>query len=75
MFRLLLALIVLFAAVYFIFKLTGGEKGQPLETQQQALEKAREVEQTVKDQAAELQKQIDAQTGSKKEDKDDDDKP
>ena len=61
MLRLLIAAVVLLAAAYFY--LDRGEEQRPLEAQQQALEKAKAVEQTVRDQAARLQEEIEAQTG------------
>lgn len=68
MFRILIAAAVLLAAGYFYMN-QGGENSRPLETQQQALEQAKQVEKTVQDQADALKKQIDEQTA------DDDDKP
>ena len=61
MFRLLIAAAVLLAAAYFYLN-QGGEQSRPLETQQQALEQAKQVEKTVQDQAEALKKQIDEQT-------------
>lgn len=68
MLRLLIAAAVLLGAAYFYLN-QGGDGGRPLETQQQALEKAKAVEKTVQDQAARLKQDIDEQTGT------DDDKP
>lgn len=61
MLRILVAAAVLLVAAYFYMN-QGGEDSRPLETQQQALEKAKAVEKTVQDQADALKKQIDEQT-------------
>lgn len=61
MLRILIAALALLVAAWFY--LDQGEGDRPLEAQQQALEKARAVEQTVQDQAARLQKEIEAQSG------------
>lgn len=58
--RLLIAALVLLAVAYVY--LGQGEDERPLQAQQQALEKAQAVEQTVHDHAARLQKEIDAQS-------------
>lgn len=63
MLRILVAAAVLLAAAYFYMN-QGGEESRPLETQQQALEKAKAVEKTVQDQADALKKQIDEQTAN-----------
>lgn len=68
MLRILIAAAVLLGAAYFY--LNQGEDKRPLETQQQALEKAKAVEKTVQDQAARLQKQIDEQSGAAADDDD-----
>lgn len=68
MFRLLIAAAVLLAAAWFYMN-QGGENERPLEAQQQAIDKAKAVEQKVQDQAEALKKQIDEQTA------DDDGKP
>ncbi|HEX7047319.1 MAG TPA: hypothetical protein VF275_07095 [Gammaproteobacteria bacterium] len=61
MLRILVAAIVLLAAAYFYLN-QGGEDARPVEAQQQALEKAKEVEKIVQQQAADLREQIDEQT-------------
>ncbi|MBW3567594.1 MAG: hypothetical protein KY410_06500 [Proteobacteria bacterium] len=63
MLRILVAAAVLLAAAYFYMN-QGGEESRPLETQQQALEKAKAVEKTVQDQADALKKQINEQTAN-----------
>ncbi len=63
MLRILVAAIVLLVAAYFYLN-QDGEDARVLETQQQALDKAKAVEQTVQDQADALRKQIDEQTGA-----------
>lgn len=67
MLRILVAGAVLLAAAYFYLN-QGGEDSRPLETQQQALEKAQAVEKTVQDQAARLQKQVEEQSGAAADD-------
>lgn len=62
MMRILIAAIVLLAAAYFFLN-QDGEDARVLETQQQALDKAKAVEKTVQDQADALKRQIDEQTG------------
>lgn len=61
MLRILVAAAVLLAAAYFYLN-QGGEDTRPLEAQQQAIDKAKAVEQKVQDQAEALKKQIDEQT-------------
>lgn len=61
MLRILVAAIVLLAAAYFFLN-QDAEDARVLETQQQALDKAKAVEKTVQDQAEALRKQIDEQT-------------
>lgn len=61
MLRILIAAIVLLGVAYFYLN-QGGEDARPLETQQQALEKAKEVEKIVQQQAADLREEIDKQT-------------
>lgn len=70
--RILIVAAVLLGVAYFYLYQGGhpeGRNSRPLETQQQALEQAKQVEKTVQDQAEILQKQIDEQTA------DDADKP
>lgn len=67
MLRILVAAIVLLAAAYFYLN-QGGEDARPLEAQQEALDKAKAIEQQVQDQAEALKKQIDAQTGDNSDD-------
>lgn len=62
MLRILIAAIVLLVAAWFYLD-QGDESTRPLETQQQALDKAKEVEQIVQQQAKDMQEQIDRQTG------------
>ncbi|HEX7029235.1 MAG TPA: hypothetical protein VF254_01460 [Gammaproteobacteria bacterium] len=69
MLRILVVAIVLLAAAYFYLN-QGGEDARPLETQQKALEQAREVEKTVQQQAADLREQIDRQTDGAGDDDD-----
>lgn len=63
MLRILIAAIVLLGVAYFYLN-QGGDETRPLETQQQALEKAKEVEAIVQKQAADMRKEIDEQTGA-----------
>ena len=63
MLRILVAAIVLLVAAYFYLN-QGGEDVRPLEAQQQAIDKAKAVEQTVQDQADALKQQIDEQTAN-----------
>lgn len=67
MLRILIAAIVLLAVAYFYLD-QGGEDARPLETQQQALEKAKEVEALVQQQAADMREEIDRQTGADDDD-------
>lgn len=67
MLRILIAAIVLLAVAYFYID-QGGEGDRPLETQQQALEKAKEVEKLVQQQAADMREEIDKQTGAASDD-------
>lgn len=63
MLRILIAAIVLLAAAWFYLD-QGGEQERPLETQQQALEKAVQVEKTMQERTENLQKAVNEQTGS-----------
>lgn len=67
MLRILIAAIVLLGAAYFYLN-QGGEDARPLEAQQQALEKAKEVEKLVQQQAADLREEIDKQTDAASDD-------
>lgn len=71
MLRLLIAAVVLLGAAYFYLN-SGGGNARPLETQQQAIEKAKAVEKTLQDQADKMRKQIDEQSGSSADDDDGD---
>jgi CHASE3 domain sensor protein len=62
MLRILVVAAVLLGVAYFYLNQGSGENARPLEAQQEALEKARQVEKTVQDQADALRKQIDEQT-------------
>lgn len=62
MLRLLIAAAVLLGAAYFYLN-SGGGNARPLETQQRAIEQAKQVEKTVQDQAEKMRKQIEEQSG------------
>ncbi|HEX6929786.1 MAG TPA: hypothetical protein VF267_11070 [Gammaproteobacteria bacterium] len=75
MLRILVAAIVLLAAAWFYLNQGGSENARPLEAQQQALEKAKEVEKVVQDQADALKQQIEEQTAEAETALDDDGRP
>lgn len=62
MLRILIVAIVLLVAAY-LYLHQGGDEARPLEAQQQALEKAKDVEQVVQQHAADLHEKIDEQAG------------
>lgn len=63
MLRILIAAAVLLVAAYFYINQGDGEDARPLEAQQQALDKAKAVEQQVQEDAKKLQEEIEKQTG------------